>query len=151
MTLSRRRFVLPSERAVIKSFNVDAHENHKIRTEVLPEPYLGHPDAEIFLLNLNPGYSETTYRPKDIGGSGWWQRKLRMPIEIAGRQTVARKMCCVEYFPYLLQELQAAGADSRVAGIQLSSGSQGARQGGSCDLRESEEGVVVGRARAGEA
>lgn len=51
-------FVLPSERAVIKAFNAGAHPNHKIRTEVLPEPYLGHPDAEIFLLNLNPGYSK---------------------------------------------------------------------------------------------
>jgi hypothetical protein len=53
-----RDFVLESDKELILAFNEKVkNEDHKIHLELLPEPYLGNPDAEIILLNLNPGFS----------------------------------------------------------------------------------------------
>ena len=49
-------FVLECDRQNVESFNLTAKENHHIHTEVWAEPYTGNPEAEIVLLNLNPGY-----------------------------------------------------------------------------------------------
>ena len=76
-------FVLPSERAVIRSFNADARENHKLRTEVLPEPYLGHPEAEIILLNLNPGFSkdDVPFYEDQYAARCWAKNLFHEPLE----------------------------------------------------------------------
>jgi hypothetical protein len=95
--------------------------------ELLPEPFLGSPDAPVVLLALNSGYndgdrlrhqqpafversrSNLLHCPADypfypldpnIPTSGWWIRKLCRLIERVGRQVVARGVLCVEYFPY---------------------------------------------------
>lgn len=36
----------------------DKARDYQLPLDVFPEPYLGHPDAPILLLNLNPGYKE---------------------------------------------------------------------------------------------
>ena len=52
-------FVLPQEYRLIRAFNDEVRTaDHHIRTELLPEPYLGCPDAPVVLLGLNPGFSE---------------------------------------------------------------------------------------------
>jgi hypothetical protein len=51
-------YFLPTERKVIEHFNSSAEDVHRIRHELMPEPYLGCPDAPIVLLNLNPGFDE---------------------------------------------------------------------------------------------
>lgn len=68
---------------MIKSFSADAHDDHKIRTEVLPEPYLGHPDAEIILLNLNPGYSkdDVPFYQDPYAREVWAKNLFHEPLE----------------------------------------------------------------------
>lgn len=123
-------FLLPADYPPVMTFNRTAEAVHKIHAELLPEPYLGRPDAGIFLLNLNPGYSERDlpfYEQErvqamwrrnilheaqaypfylldpsiaDESGPRWWGQKLKEPIQMAGREMVANTFCCVEYFPY---------------------------------------------------
>ena len=52
-------FVLSSDKKSIRNFNNQAKQEHQIHLELLPEPYLGNPQAKIVLLNLNPGFSES--------------------------------------------------------------------------------------------
>ena len=51
-------YVLPQERDIITAFNASASDKYQFHCELPPEPYLGNPEAEIVLLNLNPGFSE---------------------------------------------------------------------------------------------
>ena len=61
--------VLPPDRSIIEAFNAryaDKHESDcrtssctgcfTIQTQLLPEPFIGDPEARVYLLNLNPGY-----------------------------------------------------------------------------------------------
>lgn len=123
-------FLLPSDYHSVMAFNKEVKSVHKIRYELLPEPYLGNPDAPIYLLNLNPGFSEldipfyekeyvqTTWKKnilhchmdypfylldpeiQEESGPMWWTKKLKEPIQFAGRKKVANTFFCVEYFPY---------------------------------------------------
>lgn len=49
-------YVLPADRPFVDRFNERARDRHRIRLEIIPEPYLGNPDAPVVLLNLNPGF-----------------------------------------------------------------------------------------------
>lgn len=51
-------YVLPNEYPHIRKFNASSKRIHHIRLELMPEPYLGRPDAPIILLNLNPGFMD---------------------------------------------------------------------------------------------
>ena len=51
-------YLLSSDEKRVMAFNSEADDVHKIRYELFPEPYLGNKEAEIVLLNLNPGFSE---------------------------------------------------------------------------------------------
>ncbi len=109
---------------------MSAAEKHRIRTELLPEPYLGNRDAPIVLLNLNPGFSEydRVFHDDPRGreairrnlahqhleypfylldpansyapGAGWWRERLRELLDVGGDVAVANAIFCVEYFPY---------------------------------------------------
>ncbi len=102
----------------------------QLRTELLPTPFVGDPDAPVVLLNLNPGYSdrdpgdyaERTFRNAAVENlthavSGlpffpidprfdatssydWWAARLREIMEAAGSDNVARSLFCVQAFPY---------------------------------------------------
>lgn len=52
-------YVLKQDWPYVKKFN-DKHKGRatEIQTDLLPEPYLGKPDAPVVLLNLNPGFDE---------------------------------------------------------------------------------------------
>lgn len=107
-----------------------AHGPCKIQRQLLPEPFIGNPGARVCLLNLNPGYSpedddwhaNPIYRTaiidnlrhrtaafpfyfldprlKDAPGSSWWRRRSRWWIDDVGIEALARKLFCVELFPY---------------------------------------------------
>ena len=52
-------FVLPEDHAAIANFNASAPGEKFVHLEVLPEPFLGRPDAPVVVLGLNPGFKDT--------------------------------------------------------------------------------------------
>jgi hypothetical protein len=124
-------FVPPCELQMIEDHNKAMHsDSHQLKLDVLPEPYIGNPDAPVYLLNLNPGYSskdvewhnradfggairanltheKTAYPfyfmdPKfaEAEGSKWWLKKLGPLIKANGLQQVAKAIFCIEYVGY---------------------------------------------------
>lgn len=122
-------FVLPDDASIVSAFNVRARDNHRVITDLLPEPHIGSFHAPVVLLNLNPGFSEEDYhvhaRPdfqhrllatirgeptpfpfyyldpsQDGAGHHWWRRRLRPLIEATSNAAVAQNILCVEFFPY---------------------------------------------------
>jgi hypothetical protein len=53
----RPSFVLPQDEEHIRRFNETAAPSHRVRLELLPEPFLGNPRAPVVLLGLNPGFN----------------------------------------------------------------------------------------------
>ena len=62
--------VLPSDRPIVEKFNARYADKHDpkcenpscagcftLQTQLLPEPFIGDPDARVYVLNLNPGYT----------------------------------------------------------------------------------------------
>ena len=129
--------VLRSDRSIIDKFNARyARTKFVIQTQLLPEPFIGDPDARAYLLNLNPGYrsededwhAETDFqtaitdnlnhktavcpfyyfdpRFKEVPGSKWWRSHARWLIEDIGIEKLARNLFCVELFPYHSEEYQ---------------------------------------------
>src|SRR4051812_45963580 len=120
-------FVLPDDMAVVERFNTTATDAARIHGELLPEPFLGDPQAPIVLLGLNPGFSpedaahhadptfahllrmNLNHSPADFPfyllspqisapGQKWCERRLARLLEVVPRETVARKLLTVEYF-----------------------------------------------------
>jgi hypothetical protein len=135
----RAPYVLPGDRLAVMQFNAKAPPDVALRLELIPEPFLGRPDALVVLLNLNPGFDEREIRfhtndalfidlsrknllhedmdypfyllnPRISASLGhqWWMKKLKEPICHAGLERVARRLLCVEYFPYHSQRYRAA-------------------------------------------
>lgn len=108
-------FVLPQDLAAVNDHNGHVQEDeHKFRTGVLPEPFLGRPDGDVVFLNLNPGYTpgdelvhadpahgqalrsmlrhERELHPMylldpafaDKPGGVWWRKRLRVLAESVG-------------------------------------------------------------------
>jgi hypothetical protein len=122
-------FALIDDRAILEKFNTTATDATRIHGELLPEPFLGDPEAPIVLLSLNPGFSSEDIKhhtdptfthllrlnlehgqsdfpfyllnPRIAGpGQKWWEQRLSRLLEVASRATIARKLLNVEYFPY---------------------------------------------------
>jgi hypothetical protein len=125
----RPDYVLPEDIEQLTNFNRRAKPEAYLHLNLIPEPFLGLPDALVVLLGLNPGYiDEDDAHHKDPAfmrrsrdnllhldstypfflldpaitapGRRWWERKLRHLIERFGRETIAQRVLCVEYFPY---------------------------------------------------
>jgi hypothetical protein len=107
------------DKPAVAAFNVHASDEHRIHTDVLPEPFLGRKDAPIVLLNVNPGFDDHAslthedhyardawkknilHEPlaypfyfldpqlSHAGGARWWKRTLRELMQIAGAHPVA--------------------------------------------------------------
>jgi len=64
----KQPFVLPEDKDMVEAFNVKAHENHRLRLDFIPEPFVGRlEDARLVLLGNNPGFKNAeaaTYRLK---------------------------------------------------------------------------------------
>ncbi len=122
-------FALADDLRAILAFNKSASPDLYIHLELLPEPFIGNPSAPIVVLALNPGFSPDDPRHHksaqfielsrknlrveqglypffllnptlDAPGRNWWEKKLSRLISAKGRETVAQKVLCVEYFPY---------------------------------------------------
>lgn len=122
-------FVLESDTDRIDAFNARAGEATRVRLEILPELFLGRPEAPVVLLNLNPGFTDDDLewheRPRfreqsraslahaaspypfyllnpelDAPGVRWWRRRLGALIKATDDIAVARSVLCVELFPY---------------------------------------------------
>ena len=122
-------FVLTEDAKAVANFNRSATDATRIHVELLPEPFLGDPKAPVVLLSLNPGFSHEDadchtdptfarlsranleHRACDhpfyllnptVSGPGrrWWDRRLSRLLDLAGRQVVASRVLCVEYFGY---------------------------------------------------
>ncbi len=126
--------VLPADRPAITRYNSAVPTEKQIHLDLMPEPFLGSPEAPIVLLALNPGFSPDDYqwhqqehfRKLSLGnlihapmqypfylldpsisaspGAQWWRKRLRRLIEAYGADSVARSILCVEYFPYHSKE-----------------------------------------------
>lgn len=132
-------FLLQPDLSYIEEFNQRAGDDYRIVLDLLPEPFLGNPDAPIMLLSLNPGFSPADYRllnnpyGRDISlrnllhepldypfflldpgiswasGAGWWRGRLGAPIRSSSLKAVAQKICCVEFFPYHSKKYKPLG------------------------------------------
>lgn len=60
-------YVLAEDATAIETFQSRSTDETRLHLDILPEPFLGRPDAPIVLLNLNPGFSEaeTEYHTLD--------------------------------------------------------------------------------------
>jgi len=121
-------FVLTEDNAAITQFNLTALEEHKLRLDGFPGPFIGRPDAPIVLLNLNPGFEENDVvtdidgmwrnikmlRHEEMdypfflldptisqsGGYKWWYKRLRTLIERYDANFIANHILNIEFFPY---------------------------------------------------
>src|SRR2546426_11104649 len=109
-------FVLAGDMAAVGVFNTTATDAVRIHGELLPEPFLGDPQAPIVLLGLNPGFSpedalhhadptfanllrrNLAHSPSDfpfyllnpqISGPGqrWWEQRLARLLAVVPRDT----------------------------------------------------------------
>ena len=156
--------VLPSDRSIIEAYNArygDKHESacrtsscagcFTVHTQLLPEPFIGDPEARVYLLNLNPGYSseddawhaEPDYRTaiidnlshrtaafpfyffnprlKEAPGSRWWGEHARWLVDDVGIENLARNLFCVELFPYHSKKYKPVPQDLSHNGLAPSS------------------------------
>ena len=105
---------------------------------MLPEPFIGLPEAPVVLLNLNPGFGpgdlevhqrdgfrnvlrqNLVHGPleypfyfldptlAETPGARWWAGKLRWLLEQFEPKELARSIFCVEYFPYHSRRFRGA-------------------------------------------
>jgi len=127
---SQPPYVLPVDRSAVETFNAKARPDVFLHLQLIPEPFLGDPDAPVVLLGLNPGYTpekddehhrdpafvqrsrdNLTHRPSQYPfflvnpaitapGAGYWRSKLGYLIKEFNAETVARSFLCVEFTPY---------------------------------------------------
>jgi hypothetical protein len=123
-------YVLPQDAPIIDRFNLSSADANRYHLEILPEPFLGRPDANVVLLSLNPGYSPEEERfhhldsyfrnaaltnlrhrqqrypfyfldpAQESPGHRWWRLRLGALIARYGAEVVASQVLCLEYFPY---------------------------------------------------
>ncbi len=122
-------FALPDDLDRLSLFAARSRPEHRFDFGVLPEPFIGRPDAPVVLLGLNPGFDprdeEVHARPEFAGalranlaheaseypfylldprlpspGQEWWTRRLKPLIQGTDRKRVAQNVLCIEYFPY---------------------------------------------------
>lgn len=142
-------FVLCEDR---ESLRACAHfpDDTALHFELLPEPVVGHPNAPVFLLGLNPGFSpldaaahanvrfarrlraNLSHEPHpkpfylldpalSAPGRGWWERVLKKLVVATARERVMANVSCVEFFPYT-RASRRSHSSSSFAVIRIRSG-----------------------------
>ena len=127
LTLKDKPYVYSGDRHDIDVFNSKLKDaSYRIELDVVPEPFIGSPDAPIWLLNLNPGLdpSELEHTAAVIemqkrsaalqasefwcldaafshtAGYRWWTKRCRELIGGYGLKVIQTNLFCVEMFPY---------------------------------------------------
>jgi hypothetical protein len=112
--------------SIVNFNNINNKPPYDIIGHILPEPFVGSPDAEIILLNLNPGFAGNQAHLETMGNSNfvndsllnlshqinnffllhhqgpgqtWWKKKFKYLIENCGIDKTNNLMC-IEWFPY---------------------------------------------------
>jgi hypothetical protein len=128
-------FVLQQDEAVVRRFNAEVSERHKLRIdEGIPEPFVGDPHAPIVLLGNNPGFkpnrvcykleprfverlrANLLHKPSDCpfvffapdiheSHKEWWNKKLKELLCI-GYEKLSKSLFAVDYFPYPSQRFR---------------------------------------------
>ena len=127
-------FVLPCDAALVTAFNDKERQRRsdceRLQLELLPEPYIGRPDAPIVLLKSHAGYRPNDSRLMDDENARkivrrnllhqplaypfyvldpalawtdqaiWWRRKIRHVIAVSDERTVAENVLSIAAFPY---------------------------------------------------
>jgi hypothetical protein len=125
-------FVLPEDKVAVLGFNDKVGRRHPryLHVEnILPEVFVGNPNAPVVMLGNNPGVTNKGLSSKqdatfmrrmrrnlchkladypfvflapDFNGPGkrWWTRKLGYLVKCLGETKVAQAVFAVEYFPY---------------------------------------------------
>ena len=131
-------YVLSIDEPAINQYNCNASEQHRLRLDVLPEPFIGSLTAPVVILGLNPGFDNrdpeihanpqfqellrANYRHSlsDLPfffldprfkspGREWWEKKLKPLIDRFTTEEIAHSLFCVEYFPYHSQRFRRMG------------------------------------------
>ncbi len=59
-SLNTGRFVLPMDERIISEFETDHHGGEtELRLNLPPQPFIGNPEAKMWIVQFNPGYSRT--------------------------------------------------------------------------------------------
>ncbi len=133
------QYVTDEDWVVMKEHHHKLKGDFGLRLDLLPEPFLGNPNAPVVLLSLNPGFCEKDvlvhqnpvfikasranleHKPcetpffllgKDIDapGNAWWRQKLGKLIAATSFDVVTNGVCCIEYFPYHSKSYKPLGA-----------------------------------------
>jgi hypothetical protein len=124
---SSERKYLEQDEAPLLDFNKrNIGKPTELRFELLPEPFVGTPNAPVWLLNLNPGFDEVElYQDEQFiirqernlkfdspnfwyldtssalsPGGRYWQKKLSSVVKDCPEDTLSRNIFCLEFFPY---------------------------------------------------
>jgi hypothetical protein len=118
------------DKGVVRKFNAQVAADYHLRIDdLLPEPFVGDPNAPVVLLGNNPGFSpegaarkkeprftarmrgNLIHEPSDCpfvffapdileGHKRWWERKLKELLHQFGHEVLASSVLAVEHFPY---------------------------------------------------
>ena len=132
-------FVAPADAAQIARLSPRLRGPYELKLDLLPQPWTANVNtAEVILMALNPGFSEVddvdlknsdyaqqwrrtlTFSTRTpfyfldpafarTSGFQWWHRRLRELIAVAGLEAVAKKVMCLEHFPYKSVRYQPLG------------------------------------------
>lgn len=132
-------FVAPADAAQIARLAPRLRGPYELKLDLLPQPWTGNVNtAEVFMLALNPGFAEVDHQDLQnpdyaeqwrltltfetrtpfyfldpafarTSGFQWWHRRLRELIAVAGLEVVAKKVMCLEHFPYKSVRYQPLG------------------------------------------
>ena len=121
-------YVLADDEQAVRAFNAGASEGHRLQIDqLLPEPFIGDPEAPVLLLSNNPGFGRNValrqqpefmsrvrdglslrplpypfiyLEPQYTNTGQWWRQKLKCLLQRFGDEVVARSVCNVVFFPY---------------------------------------------------
>lgn len=129
-------FLLDVDRAVVEAHNSSAQRQHQFRLDMVPEPYMGRPDAPVVVLTGNPRFrpddleaharadvqqrllacvrrEELDYplvwldpQLADTPGAAWYRSKLRLLCDAVGPKAVSQGVAIYESLPYHSAELK---------------------------------------------
>ena len=103
--------VLSPDRWILEAFNARYADKRKlvIQTRLLPQPFIGNPEARVYLLILNRGYS-----PDEDDG---WHAKSDLPDRHHRRFSFTRRLRSLSVsMPSIRDSRRPAGRVERVAG-----------------------------------